>query len=1344
MNRIVHFVTDNKRWILKTGAILVITMIACGVFFQDGLDRFYQKKSYIYQNDFEPDSAKSVELSDKLTQQFLSKGDFLSSVKIYIGENSDQEGLLNIEVKDVENQVVGQKTVSAADLLQGAWNTVSMDISNLKRGEIYSIEFRQNGSEQGIKGVLDSDMGDVPYLKDCSIDEKKAAGRLAVGINQVYHYFDAVHGIFVGINIVVLVVLLGMAAVSVLRLEEGISKMKEQGMNRYFMYPAFITMSILMMYNPMDSNNTDIKTFSRTMGAGIMSGYDISRVISNFTSWCLAAAVLYVIYAAYMAQMRARKYSEEQMKAWDFLDRFMPIACANLILRCITFFFDGGYKVFYYSSWIVLLILLTGFTYIFARIDQKISFSQYQSAVILAFSASFPIAALSNFEWQDGMLLLGVQYIVIAVAVFAIRFVTPITAVFQKKYEIVWSAALVAGLFPLMLSLYIEIVNIIVGRGIFITRIRFYYALSILLMSAAILVLYFVCHKRKKLLPEVSNFTYPCLISGIAMLSQQLPLTAEYSRYLTEGANAGILISDFLNFGDIPIVQHYGGNMMTRVWEGILYGLANNDYVGGAISPYKDLIIPVTAVIFYLLLKEVLNKDTAFWIVLLIPFYDSVSSWGFGLLVPFAAIKFIQKNTYLRASLIWLACLWVTLYRLDVGFAFDIACAVGLLCYVICEKNLRALKELGLTLAGYGLALGGLWYLLCFFKGINPLGRMLEFVMISASNSNWAYDSIGNPEYFVYVWCYLIIPLVLSVILLYVVISKKFRQKAGLVRWFCLIVVGASYFANIPRGLVRHSLREMALIIIIWTAYLFLALFISCFIKKEQFIIVFICFMLFQTLIQEETIFVESGIADMAVSKITEFRDTWTLKRFDVEDYDADTMEQPKTYWVKLKESGEQVKRIVIEPEIERRIKPLEMLCDILLEDDETYVDFMNRTLTYCLFQRRNPVYVSQSPLQLSGDYTQECFIREIAENPDSNPIVLMPYYNDNYQCSSSLDGLENNYRYYRVAEYIYHNYVPLCHHDEYTVWCLKSRYADMKDKLLNNKLYGSFECIQDLKNNENGLTMTAENGDSRLYELQKYMDLDSYAGVNIRITVAYEADRLGTMRMFYTEEEGENYSSKKVVDYEMTEQKGIAVFVIPVTEYTRLRFDIPAESTVNISSLTYGSTIALVEAGYDRYDYEEETPSIVYLDNERSLHKYYIGELALIWAELDKDQAIRNSVLSAGHKAGDHWVIENTDSIDKTKGNYLAFHISFSGRDKEGFTKPDDESAVVAVRIGKMDGDQFVELYKYIMRAVEGEHDYLIRVSTDYYWYISGTDMVRFDCDSEIIVNDVRVLQGD
>ena len=62
-------------------------------------------------------------------------------------------------------------------------------------------------------------------------------------------------------------------------------------------------------------------------------------------------------------------------------------------------------------------------------------------------------------------------------------------------------------------------------------------------------------------------------------------------------------------------------------------------------------------------------------------------------------------------------------------------------------------------------------------------------------------------------------------------------------------------------------------------------------------------------------------------------------------------------------------------------------------------------------------------------------------------------------------------------------------------------------------------------------------------------------------LSVKYESDVPGTMQLFYINDNGAAYTEENSLIAE-TDDNGTAVFLVPVTEYTRLRLDMPEKGT--------------------------------------------------------------------------------------------------------------------------------------------------------------------------------------
>ena len=117
------------------------------------------------------------------------------------------------------------------------------------------------------------------------------------------------------------------------------------------------------------------------------------------------------------------------------------------------------------------------------------------------------------------------------------------------------------------------------------------------------------------------------------------------------------------------------------------------------------------------------------------------------------------------------------------------------------------------------------------------------------------------------------------------------------------------------------------------------------------------------------------------------------------------------------------------------------MIVDRLLMPDETWLDFVNQSALYSLLGRECPTYADQFPGHLSGELTQELSIKQVEQNGNI-PLVFMPTA-ETGSLGIMIDGIANNYRYYKVAEYIYQNYRPLCQTGDIAIWCRYEKYEN-------------------------------------------------------------------------------------------------------------------------------------------------------------------------------------------------------------------------------------------------------------------------------------------------------------
>ena len=148
--------------------------------------------------------------------------------------------------------------------------------------------------------------------------------------------------------------------------------------------------------------------------------------------------------------------------------------------------------------------------------------------------------------------------------------------------------------------------------------------------------------------------------------------------------------------------------------------------------------------------------------------------------------------------------------------------------------------------------------------------------------------------------------------------------------------------------------------------------------------------------------------------------------------------------------------RIVYDDSTKEFVSSFTNIFDLLLAENQTFLDFANVTSLYLMTGRTRPCYVGQSPSLLTDLYSQECFFNEISEY--DCPLAIVGTSETSYL--QQIAGAPHNVRYYKIAEYVYNNYRPLVNFGEFSIWCEK----DLWDKYHSSLQMSGFE--------ENGYTL--------------------------------------------------------------------------------------------------------------------------------------------------------------------------------------------------------------------------------------------------------------------------------
>ena len=143
-----------------------------------------------------------------------------------------------------------------------------------------------------------------------------------------------------------------------------------------------------------------------------------------------------------------------------------------------------------------------------------------------------------------------------------------------------------------------------------------------------------------------------------------------------------------------------------------------------------------------------------------------------------------------------------------------------------------------------------------------------------------------------------------------------------------------------------------------------------------------------------------------------------------------------------------QYNRIIPTKETEEFYGSFDNIFDLLLEEDETFLDFANITSLYAYTDRERPCYISQSPGLLSDLYSQKQFLNQVINK--KIPLVIIGNTWKKY--IHQIYDMHHNIRYYTIAEYIYSNYCPLVLNGDFAIWCKNEKYEEYSSTILNSK----------------------------------------------------------------------------------------------------------------------------------------------------------------------------------------------------------------------------------------------------------------------------------------------------
>lgn len=1178
-----------------------------------------------------------------------------------------------------------------------------------------------------------------------------------------------------------------------------VQKIRTFSIKSYGILPAlFFSLCGITISKPNENRKLILESFSRQIGTAVINGYDVQKMIKSFysTFWIFVFSLLSLTFV--FNKLYETRKSERNFKTFDFLNVFSVIAILNFSFASISYFNKGSIFLTDYSFSISLscIFLFFSYLYLFFNIDRYYTFDYFNKIFISVLGFSFFVTYLLKIN----VFLLFFSSIFL---IFSLGYV-----VFSKRqllkqlfnYEI-----FLFSIMPILTSLLIELMFILNQHEVFIIHPKRFLGTVFLILEVMGLIIS-VLAIRSQIIELVigkildKTVIYPLFVVGIAALVSQPALQFHLNADIFESANYSILITDFLKFGRLPIVEHYGGHMMSDVLGGIVYGLLNGNVFEAGFNPYSTWFHFIFfSLIAYFFFGSITSRTISLFFVLLLyfPIRDSMVYSLHGLIILAATARFLKNETKFNAFLIWFAFILSTLYRLDIGYAYISAILVSFVIYCFVYNKINTVKILLYTLIFTILSLGFIWCLLCLVKEINPFSRLLEFIAISSSNPSWAYAfNLGDQSKLFFLWTYFVTPFLVLTILCVVLFSKKFRSQVYKKHWFLLLALCFSYLFNFPRCLVRHSAAEFSPFMN-WTSYLVFAIFILLLKRKryDLFYIILVFILCMHDFIRTGNILLHPTYLDCLIKK----------------DKNIGT-------------KNEKIVRGVLNSNLSKTIQ-LKNMFDKLLGDNETYLDFTDTTFMYSAIGRECPVYVSQSPAMMSKEFSQLQFINEIESRKDTVPLALLPY--DNFYLSWGLDGVANNVRYYKVAEYIYQNYRPLCIIDDNAVlWCRNDRYNSFLKKIPSKEAVSLLESTDVLIPLNCDLNYDNMYKSSKLFTTSDLSDMNWTNGIlNIsngkELLFKFDDELFGLLN----EKKSFNCGNNIFHVLSVKKQNGWMRVVVEENAFicaypAQLSIELSTSALV-INSKTNDPQIHNFETYLPR-DLERGKNYIVKIDYESSV----TGFAQMFFSNNNELFAEQNSIIDKVSNVGslffNVFIDENTklrfdppdnsvfvitdisviddaiptltvcdygydgNSIENNKGIFHIYDIGelpfyWANYDRKKASKNsvssllhkdndcfiienaemiqknkgnylsvkvnfngnnhgiDNNRVIAYVSLGTKDSEKF----KYSFFVHEGECEYLFRLS-DYYWFCENIDIVKLVAEDKLEIKEIKILNGD
>jgi len=865
----------------------------------------------------------------------------------------------------------------------------------------------------------------------------------------------------------------------------------------------------------------------------------------------------------------------------------------------------------------------------------------------------------------------------------------------KKSSEKLLLASMPIVVVPTLLSFMLECLNIFNVRFDIVFNHPFL-IFCFLIFIAFGLFYYFLNTKKAYNTYLINKCFVAFILLGYVILMVQPYRFMVPEKEFFESANQGIAVDHFFKYGSIPFVENFDAHMLSQQFFSYIYVFFNG-YEPWAHSLYVNYFYVAEILVLFLVFKKVIGEINSLFLILCVPVLPVIlNEFALAGLFALFIIKLLNNPKAKNFYLFWILGILICLYKLDVGYGALIS---GIIIYLLFNKLLNnkfEFKQLIKSAVIVILPVVLLFIILCIVKSINPFSRLQEFLLAAMSDQNWGIVKMGNTSNYLFRVSYYILPLIITSYAVYLLFKLSFEKEFFLKKLQNPKIISAVIFFfffffffifNAQRGIVFHNFEYGNIIRITSTipiALLFLTLLFNSPNKLIYFSLVFLGMFLFLNSANPDfknrsfSLFsksVNSGSFHEKFSEMSSFNGTRLSIAFD-----------------------------------QSEINFFKKFLDQSLKEAETYYDFSSNNLFHVLTNRKNPVYINQSPLMLNGDKAQDFEINYLKEKNIS--VVLMPIKNNYWHAISEVYV---DFKYYKLSEYIYSNYTPLYRSGSFDVYVLKSKKAHFDAKLkalgqesrdvavtdfsfLNESVINKNNLIVENINNSivlksNGTTPFFIGMIDYLRKNNKLRNESSPSKLNFK----FDASTTGSIKVYYNLNSTDAFSEERTKEFPIT--------ILGANEINMDFEKIPSEImiAVNVESITPKFFQFISDAQGSA--------------NEPEKIDYYVGFVPKLWAENSKHIDF-SSVQSLKEP-----IEEATVSIEAKNLN----------RNKEGVFAYLEIESVVDINATIDLSVKNSSKATYTFKIIEGKHQYAIRVSNGFYWWNSNNPRIIFKSEKAV-----------